>query len=166
MKATPAQSFIQAILVATDFSDRSMKAETFAFSMAERFGATLVFVHGIEPILGTDDGDENDDFEEFYERLRVKAREQLRERVERARLQGLQARFHVEVGPRWGIILERAEVEDADMIVIGRRSYTEGGPISLGTTSQRVYFGSHRPVFIVPLEHGSTEGEDSPGGQA
>lgn len=161
MTAEQAQGIVQSIVVATDFSERSTKAEAYAFSMAERFGAALVFVHGIEPILGTEDDDGSKEFEDFYERLRSKARGQLASRVERARSLGIQARAHVEVGPRWGIVLERAEVEDADLIIIGRRSYVDGGPVALGTTSQRVYFGSQRPVLIVPIEAGDQGGEKS-----
>src|SRR5690554_8052699 len=120
MTATQAEGFIQSILVATDFSERSAKAEAFAFSMAERFGATLIFVHGIEPILGIDDDEGSDEFEDFYERLRVNARDELRALVERAHGLGVQSRAHVEVGTRWSTVLERAEVEDADLIIIGR----------------------------------------------
>jgi nucleotide-binding universal stress UspA family protein len=160
MTQTQAKGVIESIVVATDFSERSARAEAFAFSMAERFGAAVVFVHGIEPILGTDGDDGGSEFDEFYGRLRAKARDQLDVRIERAKALGLTARAHVELGPRWRVVLERAEVEDADIIIIGRRSYVDGGPVALGTTSQRVYFGSQRPVLIVPLD-----GEGAPSSQ-
>ncbi|MBA2663957.1 MAG: universal stress protein [Bradymonadaceae bacterium] len=147
-------ALIQSIVVATDFSERSEQAETYALALAQKFGATVVFVHAIEAILGLQEDDGSEEFVEFYARLTSRARLDLQGRVVQATERGISARYHVEVGQRWQIVLERAEAEDADLVVIGRRSYREHESVPLGTTSQRVYFASHRPVLIVPFDNG------------
>lgn len=152
MASNHPQELLQSIVVATDFSARSEKAELYASTLARKFGATLIFVHAIEAILSSNDDDGHDEFKDFYARLTRNARERLEERLREAHRRGIEARYHVEVGARWQIVLERAEVEEADLIVIGRRAYQERGNVPLGTTSQRVYFSSRRPVLIVPLE--------------
>lgn len=149
------QAGMRCILLATDFSQWSLKAVEYALSMASRYEAELFMVHGIEPLAteAIDHDDEEDgNFDEFFEGLVKQAQTRLEELVGQAEEAGVSARFHIEIGQRWKIILDQARIEDADMIVLGRRSYQDQESLSLGTTSQRVYFGSERPVLIVPYE--------------
>lgn len=152
-------SRVERILLATDFSRRTTKAIDYAFEMAGCFDAEVLMVHGIEPIAdeAVDEEAEDGDFEEFFGELTAKSRRELEELVGEAEQRGVKARFHIEIGERWQIILRHAEQEDADLIVVGRRSHRDAGDLSLGTTSQRVYFGTERPVMVVPMDDSEPE---------
>ena len=139
------------LLLATDFSQSSTGATKFAFELAGCMGAELYLVHGIEPIAGAEDGGDGD-FDEFFEELAKKSKKELEKLVSRAEEEGITARFHIEIGQRWKIVLAQAEEAQADLVVLGRRMYREDQEVSLGTTSQRVFFGSNRPVLVVPRE--------------
>lgn len=141
---------IKTIVVATDFSERSQQAEKHALVMADKFGASVVFVHGIEGIIDLQD-EESAELTEFYDRLRERANKKMTVQIDRAEKQGVAARSYVAVGARWQVVLDCAEQEDADLIIIGRRSYDDQASVPVGTTSQRVYFASKRPVLMVPV---------------
>ncbi len=141
---------LKTIVVATDFSERSELAVKHALEMAEKFGSEVVFVNGIEGISGLQE-EESAELSEFYDRLRARADRKMAAQIAQAEKRGVTARSHVAVGARWQVILECAEQENADLIVIGRRSYADQSSVPVGTTSQRVYFASNRPVMMVPV---------------
>ncbi len=149
---------VERILLATDFSRWSSGAIEYAFEMGRCFDAEVLMVHGIEPISDAavdEEGDE--DFDEFFEELVEKSRSRLEEMVDEAERMDVKARFHIEIGQRWKIILNHAESEDVDLIVMGRRGNVDQTELSLGTTSQRVFFGTNRPVLTVPNRSEQTE---------
>lgn len=137
------------ILLATDFSQSSARATEYAFELAECMKAEVFLVHGIEPIAGAEEG-EDGDFDEFFGELMKKSEGELEKLVAEAEERGVTARFHIEIGARWKIVLAQAEAEDVDLVILGRRHYGEDEEVSLGTTSQRVFFGSNRPVLVAP----------------
>lgn len=141
---------LKTIVVATDFSERSELAAKHALVMAEKFGASVVFVHGIEGIIDLQEV-ESEELTEFYDRLRERAGRKMAVQIDRARKKGVEARSYVAVGARWQVVLECAEQESADLIIVGRRSYRDQASVPMGTTSQRVYFASTRPVLMVPV---------------
>lgn len=143
---------VERILLATDFSRWTTNAVDYAFEMARCFDAEVLMVHGIEPIAdgAVDDQDEDGDFDEFFGDLVDKSRRELEELVVRAEQEDVKARFHIEIGERWRIILDYAAQEEADIIVLGRRAQVDQQDFALGTTSQRVFFGTERPVLTVP----------------
>ncbi len=145
---------VDRVLLATDFSRWTTNAVEFAFDLARRFDAEVLMVHGIEPINDAAVDEEEDDggFEEFFGELVERSRRELEELVARAQDFEVAARFHIEIGQRWRIIVEQAEREDVDLIVMGRRAYRRQSEVTLGTTSQRVFFSSPRPVLTVPSE--------------
>ena len=148
---------VDRILLATDFSQWTTKAVEFSIKFAECFDAEILMVHGIEPIAdaAVDEEDEDGNFDEFFGDLVERSRQRLEELVTVAEERGVTARFHIEIGERWRIILEHAEEEDVDLIVLGRRSFEMDKDVPLGTTSQQVYFRSRRPVFTVPSDESS-----------
>lgn len=145
---------VERILLATDFSEWSTTAVEYGFEMARSLDAELLMVHGIEPIsdAAVDEQEEDDEFDEFFEELVDQARDKLETLVDRAEARDVRARFHIEIGQRAGIILEYADSEDVDLIVLGRRSRDDQPDFSLGTTSQRVFYGTERPVLTVPAD--------------
>lgn len=143
---------VQRILLATDFSRWTSGAVEYAFEMARCFDAEVLMIHGIEPISdnAVDDQEHDEEFEQFFGDLVEQSRQKLEQLVELAEQRDVKARFHIEIGERWRIVLDQADAEDVDLIVLGRRSPDEQPDSPLGTTSQRVYFGSERPVLTVP----------------
>lgn len=141
---------ISTILLATDFSEACRLAERRARELAQRFGASLVVVHGIEPIMGVD-ADDVDELDEFYRTLLDRAEEQMERRLARYAEANLLVKQHIRIGPRWRVVLEIADEEGVDVIVIGRRAASEGDA-PVGTTSEKVFLGSARPVLFVPVE--------------
>lgn len=142
---------LHTILVASDFSDRSRSAEAHAVALAEAFGASILLVNAIEPIMGVEKGDvDEDEFDEFYERLQERADSEIEQRLEEWEDRNVIVKHHVQIGHRWQVILEQAEANDVDLVVLGRRTYTPDEKVALGTTSQKVFFGSSRPVLFVP----------------
>ncbi len=140
------------ILLAIDFSQKTVPALDYAKKLAASFGAELVLVHGIEPIAqgAEEEEDEVREVEQFYEELRQKARRGLEKVSEDLEGTDLAYRSVIEVGERWEVVLAQAEKEDVDVIVVGQGRRTTGESRRLGTTSQRVYFHARRPVLTVP----------------
>lgn len=143
---------VNRILLATDFSRWTADAVSFSFEMARCFGAEILMIHGIEPIAdaAVEAEEEDGDFDEFFGELKARSRQRLEDLVEEAEALGVSARYHIEIGERWRIIMDYADAEDVDLIVLGRRTYDEARQVPLGTTSQRIFFGSRRPVLTVP----------------
>lgn len=142
---------VKTIVLATDFSEQSRTAEEQAIKLAQTCEATLHVVHGIEPIMGVEDKD-SEEFEDFYQRLIDRAEHEMEKRIEEFGALNLTVKQQIRIGPRWKIVLEHAEEEDADLIVLGRRSYTADRRAPLGTTSQKIFYGSSRPVLFVPTD--------------
>lgn len=142
---------ISSILVATDFSDRSAAAEEMAVLLATQNRAALHVVTAIEPIIGVEHGDEDaEEFAEFYQKLIRRAESELQLRLAAWSDKKMVVKHHIEVGPRWRVILEAAEAQNAGLIVLGRRHYSSDSP--LGTTSHKVFIGAQHPVLFVPAE--------------
>ena len=153
MLESQAEAKIETVLVATDFGARSARAEAAAESMAASFDARLVLVHAIEPIEQDDEAHEGDDeVESFYQELQQKAERELQARVSDLDDRGILAEYYIAVGHAWQVILEQAEESEVDLIVTGRRQYKDRESITLGTTGQKIYFGTSRPVLLVPQE--------------
>lgn len=142
---------IDRILLATDFGRRSAAAEEHALRIAEAFDSRVMLVHAIEPIGDlADEEEQGGELRDFYARLEEQAEEQMRERSAEYDEQGIVSEHYIEIGYRWRVILDLAEEQQVDLVVLGRRSYTDRETISLGTTSQKVYFACNRPVLLVP----------------
>ncbi len=133
------------ILLATDFTETSVGAESWVQDVAERLGSHVILLHAVEPISGGDSATEA-----FLAVLSSKAEKQLAEREERLRKQGVSVESRVLVEARWRAIIRTAEVERCDLLVLGAdRLIHEGHPM-LGTTSHKVFLAARTPVLFVP----------------
>ncbi len=142
---------IRRLLVATDFGEGSAAAEALALEVARAHGASCVLLHAIEAIEGAAEGGGGEgDLEGFFADLRARADRLLAERAARFREGGVPCECEAEVGRRWQVIVERAEAEQVDLIVLGSRRPLEepGGQPHLGTTSQQVFFAATRPLLV------------------
>ncbi len=137
---------IATILLATDFSEACRVAEARARHIAERCGATLVVVHGIEPIRGVEEHD-SEEYDDFYRELLDRAEREMDERATHLGARNLLVKQHIRIGPRWRVVLDVAEEEGVDLIVCGRKSASE--PVD--NTTHRILFATNRSVLCVPL---------------
>lgn len=141
---------IHSILLATDFSERSAKAEAYAVEMAIQSRAALHVVTAIEPIMGVEAGDEDAaEFKEFYDKLIRRAETELEARLGRWTSEHqMVVRHHIHLGHRWQVVVEASETHDVDLVVLGKRPLS--ADMAFGTTSQKVFLACKRPVLFVP----------------
>ena len=130
------------ILYATDFSADSVRALAYAVSLAETFGATLIPTY-VAPQIGEDPSAKTR-FEEFFE-----------ERLQELLAGQISGRSHCDYRVKFGTpadgILQAAEEEKADLIVMGVRG--AGSLVRaahhLGATADRVVSEACCPVLTV-----------------
>ena len=130
------------ILFATDFSADSLRALSYAISLADTFGATLISTY-VAPQIG-EDPSVRTRFEEFFE-------ERLQELVA-GQLPGVRHRnYRVKFGTPADGILQTAAEENADLIVMGVRGADSlACPARhLGATTDRIVSEACCPVLTI-----------------
>ncbi len=136
---------VRRILLATDLSPASEAATTQAIDLARDLGATLLIVSVIDPAVpGTGGG--------RIERMdqRRAARETAAQAlVIRGRHAGVPVSFLVWEGEPGPAIVEAAESEGADLVVVGSHGRSRVGRFVLGSVSDHVVRHSPSPVLIV-----------------
>lgn len=141
----PAVGQIGRILLATDLGDVSAAAERTAIELAARFRASLVILSVIDPArLRLPNGP-------FFARVdQVRARREIAAGalVDRARAAGVRTSFLIWQGEPGESILEVAEAEQVDAIVLGSHGRGRIGRFLLGSVSARVTHAARWPVFI------------------
>ena len=144
----------QRILFCTDFSPNADFAFDFALDATRRRpGSTLILLHVVpEPeaqfwktyIYELDDVDQ-------------KAKEAIDQKVAESYAPRVPEDVKFEVAFRVGRdyikILEFAEEQDVDLIVIGRQGHSSFGTVLFGNVTERVARKAHCPVLVVPLDY-------------
>jgi len=151
---------IKKILYATDLSKNSSYAFLFATDMARRYDARIVILHVIEPIPL---------YAEAYTGITAEMeRKQQEETVEdlNKHLQGFCKKAEAQIGPPCGElvskilvrrghppeeILNAANEEACDVIVVGTHGKGFLAHTFLGSVSNAVLHRTRKPVFIIPL---------------
>jgi nucleotide-binding universal stress UspA family protein len=149
------------ILVGIDASEHSRVAQTYAFYLARRLGATLIGLHvidivsiegsylhdisgslGLEPYL--------DFSSKMREVLTARGRSVLDEFAQAARRENLTAEILLDIGIVPNQICERAR--SVDLVMIGHRGVNERFSTGLlGSTAESVTRKSPRPLFVSPM---------------
>jgi len=151
---------IKKILYATDLSGNSSYAFLFATDMARSHDAKIVILHVIEPIPS---------YAEVYTGITVEMeRKQREETVEELKkhLQGFCKKAEAQIGPPCvelvskilvprghppEEILNAADEECCDAIVLGTHGKGFLAHTFLGSVSEAVLHRTRKPVFIIPL---------------
>lgn len=151
---------IKKILYATDLSENSSYAFLYAIDMANKHDAKIVILHAVEPIPGyaqvyVDDKDE----------FKRKQHDEMAQSIEK-HLQGfckkaeaqtgapcveLVSKIIVTAGHPPEEILNAAEKEGCDVIVIGSHGKGFLTHAFLGSVSNAVLHRTQKPVFTIPL---------------
>ena len=137
---------VQKVLLATDLSEASTAATEQALELASRLEANLLVVSVIDPgSLLLPGGRYNARMDQVRDR-----REQVAQAlVERGRNAGVPVSFLVWEGDPGDMIVEAAEAEHADMIVVGSHGRGAVGRFFLGSVSEFLVRHAPCPVLVV-----------------
>jgi nucleotide-binding universal stress UspA family protein len=143
----------RAIVVGTDGSDAAVEAVARAAELARAFGARLLVVSAYAPAAGMRLRDEALQREGASTDLRwaVRAREEvdatLADAADRARAEGVDAEAFPRQGDPADAILDVAEEEGADLIVVGNKGQTGAERFLLGSVPNKV--SHHAPCSVL-----------------
>ena len=134
------------VLLATDLSPASEPATEQAFAIARQSGAYLTVLSVVDPRLLRLPGGR---FLRRVDQEQARVEAGVQALVERARAGSIRSTFLVWHGDPSEAILEAAEAEDVDLVVMGSHGRGRLGRLVLGSTSSRVSAESHRRVLVV-----------------
>jgi nucleotide-binding universal stress UspA family protein len=138
------------IVVGTDGSDTAREAVRQAAELARRVGASIDLVSAYEPVPASRLRDERRDVPRDLE-WTVNAREDvdatLGEAAESIREAGVTVRTYAREGDPADAILDVAEEEAADLIVVGNRGLTGAKRFLLGSVPNKV--SHHAPCSVM-----------------
>jgi universal stress protein A len=149
-----AASGIRRVLLATDLSPASDGATIQALSLCEDLGADLVAVSVIDPralrLPGGHAGSRVD-------QVRAAREREAQDLVDRGRQRGIRVAFLIWEGDPGEAIVEAAESEQVDMVVVGSHGRGSVGRLFLGSVSEHVVRNAACPVLVVRArnEHGA-----------
>jgi nucleotide-binding universal stress UspA family protein len=144
------------ILAPTDFSEYSKQAVESALEWAKKFGAKLSILHVIElpaypawnpyPIEGYVPPNLT---ATFLEDLEHRASQELAQVVPKAESAGVEVARLVAVGSPYRKIIDMAEAEQVDLIVMATAGRTGFSRLVMGSTAERVVRTASCPVLTI-----------------
>jgi nucleotide-binding universal stress UspA family protein len=140
------------LLVAVDFSDPTDRILRVATRLAQSLDAYVWVVHAAEPepdFVGYDVGPEVVR-DQVAKELRDEHR-RLQEYTNRLREAGVDAKAILAQGPTVETLLDMADKQDADLIVVGSHGRGMVAEILLGSVSQGLIRAGRWPVTVVPV---------------
>lgn len=139
------------VLIATDTGPTSRGAELAGIELAARTGASLILLSVIDPSgLRLPGGV----FHTRVDQVRTQREAALALLVDKARLQGTSAQFLIWEGPPGPSVLEAADAEGADVIVMGSHGRGAVGRRLLGSVSSHVIDRVGPQVLVIrPGQH-------------
>jgi nucleotide-binding universal stress UspA family protein len=147
-KDEPEYRPIERIVVPTDFSEHAEVALSYAKRLAEPTGARLYLLHAVEDVV----------YPDFYPpvvtplpitELRQKAGERIRATIARVEGGGVDLAIEVRAGRPALEIVEFAEQEEADLIVMASHGLTGLRHLLLGSVTEQVIRRAPCPIFTV-----------------
>ena len=142
------------LLAATDFSDDSNYALEYAEELARRFSAEMLVVHVDQPLAPVmvselSPGLDVSAMNRIAEEQRMLALRELDKLTARLRDGGLKARSVLKVGAPFLEIINTAQSEGADLIVLGTHGRTGLAHVLMGSVAERVVRKAHCPVLTI-----------------
>ena len=134
------------LLLATDLSEASTSATDQAFELAARLGASLLVVSIIDPGSLLLPGGR---FRVRIDQVRERREQLAQVLVERGREEGIEVSFLVWTGDPGDMIVEAAQSERADMVLVGSHGRGAVGRFFLGSVSEHVVRHAPCPVLVV-----------------
>src|SRR5882757_7796295 len=148
---------IKLILCPIDFSEFSVSAYQHALSVAEHYQAKLVAQHIVELWRHPDASFVASAglYEEYSQALRESGKKQLQEFVENHTHDEIQPELLVQVGVAADSILSFAQLQKADVIVMGTHGRRGFDRLMLGSVTDRVMRRAPCPVLVASKPHDS-----------
>ena len=143
---------IRSILIPTDFSECGNYALSYATSLARTFGASMICVHVIEPIVptvGYSGMTEPLPIADITEQLEDSAERELPKIAEREECAGIEVEEVLVHGEAASEIVRVAKERNVDLIVISSHGRTGLGRILFGSTAEAVVRHASCPVLVV-----------------
>lgn len=143
---------IRSILLPTDFSECGNFALAYATSLARTFGASIVCVHVIEPIVptvGYSGMTEPLPIADIAEQLEDSAERELPKLAECEECAGLEIEELLTHGEAASEIVRVAKEREVDLIVISSHGRTGLGRMLFGSTAEAVVRHAPCPVLVV-----------------
>jgi nucleotide-binding universal stress UspA family protein len=134
------------VLVATDTTPASAGAERAGLELSSRAGASLIFLSVIDPSGLRMPGGL---FHTRVDQVRSGRESALARIVANARRLGVAAQFLIWEGDPGASVIEAAEAEGADVIVVGSHARNLVGRLLLGSVSAFVVEHGERPVLVI-----------------
>lgn len=151
---------IRSILLPTDFSECGNFARSYAASLARKFGASIIAVHVIEPMVptvGYSGMTEPLPIADIADQLETSAERELPRLAECEECVGLEIEEVIVHGEAAAEIVRVAKERDADLIVLSSHGRTGLGRILFGSTAEAVVRHASCPVLVVkPAKAGET----------
>lgn len=134
------------VLVATDTSATSAAAEQAGIELSSRVGASLILLSVIDPSRLRLPGGL---FHTRVDQARAERESAVARVVASARQRGVAAHYLIWEGDPGASVIEAAEAEGADLIVVGSHDRGPVGRLLLGSVSSYVVDHARRPVVVI-----------------
>src|SRR5437868_15500571 len=156
---------LQKILCPTDFSEASFEALNAAIKLALHFQAKLCLAHvlppvapPVAPVVGADPTFLLQGAEAYSEELRANAEQKLREIVADRITSELEVQSIIGIGDAPIEIVQFADTQAADVIVISTHGVTGWRHLVFGSVAEKVVRLARRPVLVIPASQPKAEG--------
>jgi nucleotide-binding universal stress UspA family protein len=143
---------VRSILLPTDFSECANYALTYATSLARKFGASIICVHVIEPIVptvGYSGVTEPLPIADISDQLEDSAERELPRIAECEECAGLEVEELIVHGDAAAEIVRVARDREVDLIVVSSHGRTGWGRILFGSTAEAIVRHASCPVLVV-----------------
>ncbi len=141
---------ISRIVVPIDFSEYSKKAFRYAIDLAQTFDAEMILVYVVEPIIYPADFSFGQLALPSMEReLQDRGREQLDTLIKKEVPEGISARSVIRSGKPFVEIIQTANDEQADLIIIATHGHSGIEHALFGSTAEKVVRKSVCPVLSI-----------------
>jgi universal stress protein A len=138
------------ILVATDFSESAKAALTYGRQLAQTFGGSLHLLHVADDVLAATGADLwGLKYPEVQSQVEDTARTTLETLLTEEDRQSLHAQAVVRSGPAAAAIVDYAQREAIDLIVVGTHGRTGLPRVLVGSVAERVVRTAHCAVLTV-----------------
>ncbi len=154
---------VKTILYASDLGNHTRPAIKMAAAVASGQKARIIYLHVLESISGTAKSlvssyVSEEELNQIFTDSVQKMTEKMRDRIQKFHDEeltdedrDLETKIMVKTGKIEEVILDVAEQEKADLIVMGSRTHSGIGQFMMGSSANKVIHTSHIPVLVVPI---------------
>jgi nucleotide-binding universal stress UspA family protein len=138
---------LSTLVLGVDGSEGSELAVAWVADLAGQLGARVVAVHVFEPLDHLEDQEPPYDFGAIEKKVRAELESGWLSKLSDA---GVAYDARLMHGSPYACLLDAADEEDADLIVVGARGLGVLRGLALGSTSDKLVHTSTTPVVVVP----------------